>query len=123
MLFDTLLHPDADFGYDYPPVLHWKLEQHNYIPHIVLGKGPPGGAWHVSKNFIPLLRELDNFVVWGVFLLPEAVLDSNGNCSFNCSITKAQICCGDEKGRKKLSFICGFVGMTVVLCVFLLVLI
>lgn len=52
VLFDTLLHPDADFGYDYPSVLHWKLEQHNYIPHIVLGKGPPGGAWHVSKHFI-----------------------------------------------------------------------
>lgn len=56
VLFDTLLHPDADFGYDYPPVLHWKLEQHNYIPHIVLGKGPPGGAWHVSKSFISLLE-------------------------------------------------------------------
>ncbi|XP_035961495.1 oxidative stress-induced growth inhibitor 2 isoform X1 [Halichoerus grypus] len=46
VLFDTLLHPDADFGYDYPSVLHWKLEQHHYIPHLVLGKGPPGGAWH-----------------------------------------------------------------------------
>uniref|UniRef100_F7F9W6 Oxidative stress induced growth inhibitor family member 2 n=1 Tax=Monodelphis domestica TaxID=13616 RepID=F7F9W6_MONDO len=46
ILLDTLLHPDADFGYDYPSVLHWKLEQHHYIPHLVLGKGPPGGAWH-----------------------------------------------------------------------------
>ncbi|CAK6438676.1 unnamed protein product [Pipistrellus nathusii] len=46
VLFDTLLHPDADFGKDYPSVLHWKLEQHHYIPHLVLGKGPPGGAWH-----------------------------------------------------------------------------
>ena len=52
VLFDTLLHPDADFGFNYPPVLHWKLEPHHYIPHIVLGKGPPGGAWHVSKTFI-----------------------------------------------------------------------
>lgn len=51
VLFDTLLHPDADFGYDYPSVLHWKLEQHHYIPHLVLGKGPPGGAWHVSMTF------------------------------------------------------------------------
>uniref|UniRef100_A0A8B7UZF6 Serine/arginine repetitive matrix protein 2-like n=1 Tax=Castor canadensis TaxID=51338 RepID=A0A8B7UZF6_CASCN len=46
VLFDTLLHPDADFGYDYPSILHWKLEQHHCIPHLVLGKGPPGGAWH-----------------------------------------------------------------------------
>lgn len=51
VLFDTLLHPDADFGKDYPSVLHWKLEQHHYIPHLVLGKGPPGGAWHVSIQF------------------------------------------------------------------------
>nr|XP_006127558.1 oxidative stress-induced growth inhibitor 2 [Pelodiscus sinensis]XP_025042688.1 oxidative stress-induced growth inhibitor 2 [Pelodiscus sinensis] len=50
VLFDTLLHPDADFGYDYPPILHWKLEQHHYIPHIVLGKGPPGGAWHTMED-------------------------------------------------------------------------
>ncbi|XP_052559324.1 oxidative stress-induced growth inhibitor 2 isoform X1 [Tympanuchus pallidicinctus] len=50
VLFDTLLHPEADFGYDYPSVLHWKLEQHNYIPHVVLGKGPPGGAWHAMEG-------------------------------------------------------------------------
>ncbi|MBZ3871002.1 Oxidative stress-induced growth inhibitor 2 [Sciurus carolinensis] len=50
VLFDTLLHPDADFGYDYPSILHWKLEQHHYIPHLVLGKGPPGGAWHEKMH-------------------------------------------------------------------------
>lgn len=47
VLFDTLLHPEADFGFKYPPVLQWKFEPHQCIPHIVLGKGPPGGAWHV----------------------------------------------------------------------------
>ncbi|XP_053101103.1 oxidative stress-induced growth inhibitor 2 isoform X2 [Hemicordylus capensis] len=50
VLFDTLLHPDADFGFDYLPVLDWKLEPHHYIPHIVLGKGPPGGAWHSMEG-------------------------------------------------------------------------
>ncbi|KAM4704845.1 oxidative stress-induced growth inhibitor 2 [Rhinophrynus dorsalis] len=50
VLFDTLLHPNADFGYDYPSVLQWKLEQEHYIPHIVLGKGPPGGAWHEMEG-------------------------------------------------------------------------
>ncbi|KAH0617583.1 hypothetical protein JD844_015992 [Phrynosoma platyrhinos] len=50
VLFDTLLHPDADFGFNYPSVLHWKLEPHHYIPHIVLGKGPPGGAWHTMEG-------------------------------------------------------------------------
>nr|XP_056710367.1 oxidative stress-induced growth inhibitor 2 [Euleptes europaea] len=50
ILFDTLLHPDADFGFDYPSVLHWNLEQHHYVPHMVLGKGPPGGAWHSMEG-------------------------------------------------------------------------
>ncbi|XP_069477422.1 oxidative stress-induced growth inhibitor 2 isoform X2 [Ambystoma mexicanum] len=50
VLFDTLLHPDADFGYNYPSVLQWKLEQQHYIPHLVLGKGPPGGAWHAMEG-------------------------------------------------------------------------
>lgn len=50
VLFDTLLHPEADFGFKYPPVLQWKFEPHHYIPHIVLGKGPPGGAWHVRQT-------------------------------------------------------------------------
>ncbi|KAJ7338980.1 hypothetical protein JRQ81_012882 [Phrynocephalus forsythii] len=50
ILFDTLLHPDADFGFNYPSVLHWKLEPHHYIPHLVLGKGPPGGAWHCMEG-------------------------------------------------------------------------
>ncbi|XP_077349120.1 oxidative stress-induced growth inhibitor 2 [Lithobates pipiens] len=52
VLFDTLLHPNADFGYDYQSVLQWKLEQEHYIPHIVLGKGPPGGAWHDMEGSI-----------------------------------------------------------------------
>lgn len=77
VLFDTLLHPDADFGYDYPPVLHWKLEQHNYIPHIVFGKGPPGGAWHVSKYFILLDGNL--IILWSRNCLAKVVLDGNGN--------------------------------------------
>ncbi|ETE63883.1 Oxidative stress-induced growth inhibitor 2, partial [Ophiophagus hannah] len=50
ILFDTLLHPEADFGFKYPPVLQWKFEPHQYIPHIVLGKGPPGGAWHSMEG-------------------------------------------------------------------------
>lgn len=56
VLFDTLLHPDADFGFNYPPVLDWKLEPEHYIPHMVLGKGPPGGAWHVRTFSILLLE-------------------------------------------------------------------
>ncbi|XP_038665025.1 oxidative stress-induced growth inhibitor 2 isoform X2 [Scyliorhinus canicula] len=61
LLFDTLLHPDADIRFDYPSVLHWKLEKHKSIPHLVLGRGPPGGAWHVMKGSM-LTISLDNWM-------------------------------------------------------------
>uniref|UniRef100_A0A3Q2C873 Oxidative stress induced growth inhibitor family member 2 n=1 Tax=Cyprinodon variegatus TaxID=28743 RepID=A0A3Q2C873_CYPVA len=50
VLFDTLLHPNADFGYDFPPVLKWRKDKHQQIPHLVLGKGTPGGAWHAMEG-------------------------------------------------------------------------
>lgn len=53
VLFDTLLHPNADFGYEFPPVLQWKRDKQQHIPHLVLGRGTPGGAWHVSSRGFP----------------------------------------------------------------------
>lgn len=50
VLFDTLLHPNADFGYEFPPVLQWKRDKQQHIPHLVLGRATPGGAWHVSSQ-------------------------------------------------------------------------
>ncbi|KAK1173227.1 oxidative stress-induced growth inhibitor 2-like isoform X1 [Acipenser oxyrinchus oxyrinchus] len=50
VLFDSLLHPNADFGYEYPSVLQWRLEKQQHIPHLVLGKGTPGGAWHAMEG-------------------------------------------------------------------------
>ena len=48
LLFDALLHPDADLGIENPPLLEWKFLPHLEVDHIVLGKGKPGGAWKVS---------------------------------------------------------------------------
>ncbi|XP_061073904.1 oxidative stress-induced growth inhibitor 2 [Conger conger] len=50
VLFDTLLHPNADFGYEFPPVLQWRLENQHHIPHLVLGRAAPGGAWHAMEG-------------------------------------------------------------------------
>ncbi|XP_043563316.1 oxidative stress-induced growth inhibitor 1-like isoform X2 [Chiloscyllium plagiosum] len=46
VLFDSLLRPDADFGVSLESVLTWRREPDHRIPHLVLGKGPLGGAWH-----------------------------------------------------------------------------
>ncbi|GFO28801.1 oxidative stress-induced growth inhibitor 2 [Plakobranchus ocellatus] len=45
LLFDQLLHPDADLGVDAPSALDWKHDEQHYIPHVVLGKTRPGGTW------------------------------------------------------------------------------
>ncbi|KAM9859182.1 oxidative stress induced growth inhibitor 1 [Aulostomus maculatus] len=50
VLFDSLLLPDSDFGLDYTSPLAWRYEPERAIPHLVLGKGPPGGAWHAMEG-------------------------------------------------------------------------
>ena len=47
LLFDALTHPDADTGQDRPSLLEWRHHQDKAIPHVVLGKRLPGGAWQV----------------------------------------------------------------------------
>ena len=52
LLMDQLAHPCLDAGLDVPSLLEWKSpdnhKTHKPIDHVVLGKGPPGGTWHVS---------------------------------------------------------------------------
>ncbi|XP_026882103.2 oxidative stress induced growth inhibitor 1 isoform X2 [Electrophorus electricus] len=50
VLFDSLLLPDSDFGLNYTSPLLWRHEPERAIPHLVLGKGPPGGAWHAMEG-------------------------------------------------------------------------
>uniref|UniRef100_A0A8D3DGF7 Oxidative stress-induced growth inhibitor 1 n=1 Tax=Scophthalmus maximus TaxID=52904 RepID=A0A8D3DGF7_SCOMX len=50
VLFDSLLLPDSDFGLDHTSPLEWRFEPERAVPHLVLGKGPPGGAWHAMEG-------------------------------------------------------------------------
>lgn len=50
MLFDTLNHPEADLGLELPSLLEWKKSGKNAIDHVVIGKGPPGGAWQLMDG-------------------------------------------------------------------------
>lgn len=49
VLFDSLLLPDSDFGLDHSSPLDWRYEPERSVPHLVLGRGPPGGAWHAME--------------------------------------------------------------------------
>nr|XP_033799551.1 oxidative stress-induced growth inhibitor 1 [Geotrypetes seraphini] len=57
LLFDTLLRPDTDFGGNAESLLTWQYEPERAVPHLVLGKGLPGGAWHsIEGGMITLSR-------------------------------------------------------------------
>ncbi|XP_005152299.1 oxidative stress-induced growth inhibitor 1 [Melopsittacus undulatus] len=57
LLFDTLQRPDTDFGGTAESVLTWWHETGRAIPHVVLGRNAPGGAWHsIEGSMVTLSR-------------------------------------------------------------------
>ncbi|NXE80625.1 OSGI1 inhibitor, partial [Cochlearius cochlearius] len=57
LLFDTLQRPDTDFGGTTESVLTWWHETNRAIPHLVLGRNAPGGAWHsIEGSMVTLSR-------------------------------------------------------------------
>ena len=50
LLWDALMHPDADLGVDNPPLLSWKYEKSKALSHVVLGKMKAGGSWQVKRR-------------------------------------------------------------------------
>ncbi|XP_005413289.1 PREDICTED: oxidative stress-induced growth inhibitor 1 isoform X2 [Chinchilla lanigera] len=57
LLFDALLRPDTDFGGTADSVLSWKRQKERAVPHLVLGRGPPGGAWHAIEGSMVTLSQ------------------------------------------------------------------
>uniref|UniRef100_A0A8C0DKZ8 Oxidative stress-induced growth inhibitor 1 n=1 Tax=Balaenoptera musculus TaxID=9771 RepID=A0A8C0DKZ8_BALMU len=59
LLFDALLRPDTDFGGNVESVLTWKHRKERAIPHLVLGRNLPGGAWHSIEGSMVTLSQGD----------------------------------------------------------------
>ncbi|DAA20318.1 oxidative stress-induced growth inhibitor 1 isoform X2 [Bos taurus] len=57
LLFDALLRPDTDFGGSVESVLTWRHQKERAIPHLVLGRNPPGGAWHSIEGSMVTLSQ------------------------------------------------------------------
>uniref|UniRef100_A0A8C3XGY1 Oxidative stress induced growth inhibitor 1 n=1 Tax=Cyanoderma ruficeps TaxID=181631 RepID=A0A8C3XGY1_9PASS len=57
LLFDTLQRPDTDFGGTAESVLSWWHEPDRAIPHLVLGRKAPGGAWHSIEGSMVTLSK------------------------------------------------------------------
>ena len=50
VLFDVLLHPNADIGERLPSSLEWAEDDTHKCSHVVLGCGKPGGIWHRMEH-------------------------------------------------------------------------
>ena len=57
LLFDALLHPDADLGSNSPPLLEWEYMPELQIDHVVLGKGMLFIVLEQTKPFFYILVE------------------------------------------------------------------
>ena len=55
LLLDTLLRPYTGVGGVYPSSLIWKYDPQKAIPHVVIGRGLPGGSWQYME---PNLKSL-----------------------------------------------------------------
>eukprot|EP00126_Sphaerothecum_destruens_P012172 Sdes_comp20984_c0_seq1m19433 len=50
VLFDQLFHPNVDIDPSQPTRLCWIPSQPHSLPHLVVGKGSPGGAWASMRH-------------------------------------------------------------------------
>ncbi|XP_057702874.1 oxidative stress induced growth inhibitor 1 [Corythoichthys intestinalis] len=89
VLFDSLLLPDSDFGLDYTSPLEWRRRPDRAVPHLVLGKGPPGGAWHAMEGSM-LTLSLANWMELPGLKLKDWMKDKRRNVR-NDRATPAEI--------------------------------
>ncbi|XP_028303369.1 oxidative stress induced growth inhibitor 1 isoform X2 [Gouania willdenowi] len=89
VLFDSLLLPDSDFGVERSSPLEWRFEAKRAIPHLVLGKGPPGGAWHAMEGSM-LTLSLANWMELPGLKLKDWMRDKRRNVR-NDRATPAEI--------------------------------
>jgi hypothetical protein len=55
LLFDTLLRPNTDLDSSHPSSLRWEYHPDKAVPHVVVGRGDPGGCWQFMD---PLIKTL-----------------------------------------------------------------
>ncbi|XP_034143396.1 oxidative stress induced growth inhibitor 1 isoform X2 [Esox lucius] len=89
VLFDSLLLPDSDYGLEHASPLLWRYEPERAIPHLVLGRGPPGGAWHAMEGSM-LTLSLANWMELPGLKLKEWMRDKRRNVR-NDRATPAEI--------------------------------
>ncbi|MGH0186488.1 UNVERIFIED_CONTAM: hypothetical protein FKN15_021736 [Acipenser sinensis] len=112
VLFDTLLLPDGDFEQDCASSLQWRREHERSVPHLVLGKGPPGGAWHAMEGSMRTVS-LANWMELPCLKLKDWVRDKRRNLR-NDRATPAEIASYYQHFVSETGLQSNFVSHTVV---------
>lgn len=112
VLFDSLLLPDSDFGLDCASPLLWRYEPERTITHLVLGKGPPGGAWHAMEGSM-LTLSLANWMELPGLKLKEWMREKRRNVR-NDRATSADIASYYQHYVNKMGLIKNFASGTTV---------
>ncbi|RVE53456.1 hypothetical protein evm_001826 [Chilo suppressalis] len=55
LLMDNLMRPCADLGIQSDSLIEWRYDAEKQIDHVVLGRGPAGGAWHTFPRSVRTL--------------------------------------------------------------------
>lgn len=55
LLFDTLVRPNTDVDSTYPSSLRWEYDATKVVPHVVVGRGCPGGYWQFMDPHVKTL--------------------------------------------------------------------
>ena len=95
---DALLRPNADIGEVNPSALHWKYDPSRAVPHVVIGRGNPGGSWQYMDPNTQTLSFL-NWLELPLYTFEEWEADQKRACDSrvtNCDdhVTK-QACMND----------------------------
>uniref|UniRef100_A0A8C4NA35 FAD/NAD(P)-binding domain-containing protein n=1 Tax=Eptatretus burgeri TaxID=7764 RepID=A0A8C4NA35_EPTBU len=78
LLLDALLRPDADCGSEQPSLLDWHCDSSRAIPHLVLGRGPPGGSWNDMEGSMRTLS-LGSWMELPVLSFKDWMLENRRN--------------------------------------------
>ena len=77
LLFDTLLRPDTDVDSTHPSSLRWEYDPAKAIPHVVVGRGRPGGCWQFMDPHVKTLS-LDRWLELPLYSFQEWKSDQKG---------------------------------------------
>lgn len=97
LLFDTLLRPNTDLDNTHPSSLRWEYDPTKAVPHVVVGRGNPGGCWQFMDPKIKTLS-LDRWLELPLYSFQEWKSDQE-KMAFSGHVRNSHVTSADDYGR------------------------